>query len=253
MPLLKNDRIKRIINLLLIILFWFAVWQIVSMIVNQSLFVPSPAETFVSLGGLIGTSNFWLSVVFTLYRVVFGLIVSFVLGIGIAFFAAHSRWLENLLRPVVTAIKSTPVISIIILALIWFSSSFVPVFSCILLCFPIFYTNTLTGIKDVDKNLLELAQVYKIKRKRTILEIILPSLRTNIYSALSLCIGFSWKSVVAAEVLSSPDFSMGFSLFSTKQHLDIPALFAWTIAIIIISIILEKLIKRVLPKEEGAK
>lgn len=252
MPLRRNDRIKRIRNLLLIILFWFAVWQIVSMIVNQSLFVPSPAETFVSLGGLVVTAKFWLNVALTLYRVVFGLVVSFVLGIALAFLASHSGWLENLLRPVVTAIKSTPVMSIIILALIWFSSSFVPVFSCILLCFPIFYTNTLSGIKGVDKNLLELASVYKIKRKRTIREIILPSLLPYIYSAISLCIGFSWKSVVAAEVLSSPDYSMGFSLFSTKQHLDIPALFAWTIAIIIISIILEKVIKRALPKEGSA-
>ncbi len=249
MPIRKHDRLKRIRDLLLIILFWFAVWQIAAMIINQSLFVPSPAETFVTLGGLVTTSKFWLSVAFTLYRVVFGLAVSFVAGIAIAFLASHSRWLENLLRPAVTAIKSTPVISIIILALIWFSSSFVPVFSCILLCFPIFYTNTLTGIKNVDNNLLELAHVYKIKRKRIIREILVPSLRPNIYAALSLCIGFSWKSVVAAEVLSSPDYSMGFSLFSTKQHLDIPALFAWTLAIIIISIILEKLIKRVLPKE----
>lgn len=243
-----NNHIKKILRIFFVIVFWLAVWQVASMLVNQSLFMPSPAETFSSLSGLIITSEFWLSIVFTLYRVVFGIAVSFVLGIALAYAAAHASMIENLLRPVVAAIKSTPVMSIIVIALVWFSASFVPVFSCILLCFPIFYTNTLTGIRSVETNYIELAKVYKIPRKRVIREITLPSILPHIYSALSVCLGFSWKSVVAAEVLSSPKYSMGFNLYSTKLYLDTPQLFAWTIAIIIISLIVEKVLKQLLPK-----
>lgn len=239
---------KKGIRVLIVIVFWFAVWQIASILVNQTLFMPSPAETFSSLGGLVITGEFWLSIVFTLYRVVFGVAVSFVLGIALAYAAAHVSMIENLLRPVVAAIKSTPVMSIIVIALVWFSASFVPVFSCILLCFPIFYTNTLTGIRSVEKNFLELAKVYRIPRKRVLREVTLPSILPHIYSALSVCLGFSWKSVVAAEVLSSPKYSMGFNLYATKLYLDTPQLFAWTIAIIIISLIVEKVLKQLLPK-----
>lgn len=239
---------RKILKVFFVAIFWLAVWQIASILIEQSLFMPSPAETFSSLSALIITEGFWLSIVFTLYRVVFGIAVSFVLGISMAYAAAHINIIENLLRPVVAAIKSTPIMSIIVIALVWFSASFVPVFSCILLCFPIFYTNTLTGIRSVEKNYMELAKVYKIPRKRVIREITLPSILPHIYSALSVCLGFSWKSVVAAEVLSSPKYSMGFNLYSTKLYLDTPQLFAWTIAIIIISLIVEKVLKQLLPK-----
>ena len=250
---LYNKKRKRIRNIILVILFWIAVWQIASMIVNNSLYMPSPAETFSSLSMLIITKEFWLSVAFTFYRVIFGLAVSFVSGIVLAFAASRSSVLEQLLAPVVAAIKSTPVMSIIILALVWFSESFVPVFSCILLCFPIFYTNTLTGIRSVDSNLLEMASVFHVRRQRIIKEIVIPSVLPHVYAALSLCLGFSWKSIVAAEVLSSPKYAMGYKLFATKLYLDIPGLFAWTLTIIIISLIFEKWLKRILPDKGRAR
>jgi NitT/TauT family transport system permease protein len=244
----QSGRINRALKIVLVILFWLAVWQIASMIANQSLYMPSPAETFASLGKIIVTEKFWLSVAFTFYRVVMGVAISFVSGIALAY--AASRWaaLQTLLSPAVTAIKSTPVASIIVLALVWFNASFVPIFSCVLLCFPIFYTNTLSGIKSIDKELLEMAAVFGVKQKRVLTDINIPSVLPNVYSALSICLGFSWKSVVAAEVLSSPKYSMGYNLYATKLYLDTPGLFAWTITIIIISIAVEKGLKRILPR-----
>lgn len=243
----KPSKLYKLLKGVVIIAFWIAVWQGVALLVGQPLFVPSPLDTLASLGGLIVTSKFWLSILFTLYRVIFGLVVSLILGLAFAYIASRSKTIESMLRPLISAIKSTPIMSIIILALVWFQASFVPVFSCILLCFPIFYTNTLSGIKSVDKKYTELAKVYHVRRARVVREITLPSVLPHIYAALSVCLGFSWKAVVAAEVLSSPKYSMGFNLLTTKQHLDTPALFAWTLAIIIISLSVEKGLKRLLP------
>ncbi len=247
MMLIKTGRFKRILKILLIIAFWAAIWQAASMIVDQPLYMPSPAETFKTLWGLFFTFDFWLSIAFTFYRVILGLVISFAAGVTLAYLSSRWKALQSILGPAVAAAKSVPVVSIIILALVWFNSSFVPVFSCVLLCFPIFYTNTLSGIKSIDKELLEMAAVFRVKHKRIVYDISIPSVLPNIYSALSICLGFSWKSVVAAEALSSPDYSMGFSLLKTKNTLDTPALFAWTITIIIISIIVEKVLKRILP------
>mgnify|MGYP000986166168 CR=1 FL=1 len=179
-------------------------------------------------------------VAFTFLRVVLGVAISFALGILLAFFASRSAFLEQLLRPVVAAAKATPVMSIIMLALVWFTSSFVPIFSCVLLCFPIFYTNTLAGLKSVDKQLLEMASVFRVSHRRVITGIIVPSVIPHIYSALAVCLGFAWKSVVAAEVLSSPKYSLGYELYKTKLYLETPELFAWTIAIVLISQAFEK-------------
>ena len=65
-------------------LFWLAVWQIASMVINQPLFMPSPAQTIASLISLASTQDFWLSIAFTFYRVIAGLVISFVLGIALA-------------------------------------------------------------------------------------------------------------------------------------------------------------------------
>ncbi len=243
----KEKNMTRYLKTVLIALFWLVVWQIASMIVNQPLYMPSPLETFSSLGGLVVTQDYWLSVGYTFYRVLLGLVISFILGVVLGFLASKFSVLESLLRPLMATVKSTPVMSVIVLALVWFSSSFVPVFSCVLLCLPIFYTNTLSGIRSVDKSLLEMAHVFKVKHHHVVQDIVIPSVMPHIYSALAVCLGFSWKSVVAAEVLSSPKYSMGFRLYATKLYLDTPALFAWTLTIIVISLIVEKVLKRILP------
>ena len=245
----KHKKLKKALVTTAVIIIWVLIWEAASLIVNQPLYVPSPYDTFSSLLGLVQTSGFWLSILATFYRVALGLAISFVVGCSVAYLSAHARAVESFLSPFVTAVKSTPIMSVIILALVWFKASFVPVFSCILLCFPIFYTNTLSGIKSVDKGYLELSKVFHIRRSRVIREVTLPSIKPYVYSALSISLGFSWKSVVAAEVLSSPKYSMGFNLYATKLYLNTPELFAWTIAIIIVSIIFEKGLKSLLPKK----
>lgn len=243
----KSGRTKKLLKAVLIVLILALIWQAASMIVNNPLYIPPPADTLSMLVSLIATGDFWLDVAFTLYRVVLGLAISFVLGIALAYLASRIKALQTFLRPIVIAIKSTPVVSVIFLAIVWFNSSFVPVFSCVLLCFPVFYTNTLTGIKAIDKELLEMAAVFSVKHKRIITDISIPSVLPHVYSALSVCLGFSWKSVVAAEVLSSTQYSMGYNLYWSKLNLEITKLFAWTLAIIIISVVLEKGLKRLLP------
>jgi len=245
---MRKKGYNKIAAVVLIAAFWLAVWQAASLAVNNPLYLPAPAETAAALSALVSTGGFWISVMFTLLRVILGLSISFVSGIAFAYLASRSRTVLNLLRPFVAAVKSTPVVSVIVLALVYFNSSFVPVFTCVLMCFPIFYTNTLSGIRSIDKNLLEMAAVFKISAKRVFTGIGIPSVMPHVYSALSVCLGFSWKSVVAAEVISTTRYSMGYNLYATKLYLDTAGLFAWTVAIIIISLAIERLMKRALPK-----
>ena len=247
MSMRKN---KKGLYALLSLLFWLVIWQLGALVVNQPLYMPSPAQTVQALGILVVKTDFWLSLVYTFYRVIVGLMLSFAIGIALAFLASLFSLLEHLFSPFMAAVKSTPVMSVIVLALVWFSSSAVPIFACVLLCLPIFYTNTLSGLRNVDKQLLEMAQVFGIKRLRVMTGITIPSVLPQVYAAIGVCLGFSWKSVVAAEVLSSPRYSLGFNLYATKLYLDTPGLFAWTLTIIVISLIVEKGLRRILPKGE---
>lgn len=239
-----NDRFKKIF----IILFWLAVWEAAAAIVNQPLYLPSLGETFTALYRIIFYIDFWINVGATFLRVLVGLTLSFVFGVLLGMISAKSNFIALLFSPFLSTMKAIPTMSIIILALVWLKTGFVPIFVCFILCFPIIYTNTLNGIKGIDIKLVELCDIYKIKRKRKITSVIIPSVRPHILSALMVCIGLSWKSTIAAEVLSAPKLSMGYQLYKTKIYLDIPELFAWTIVIVIFSMLIEKLIKSLVMK-----
>lgn len=138
--------------------------------------------------------------------------------------------------------------SIIILALVWFKSYYVSVFTAILTCFPIVYTNVVEGIKNVDIKLIEMAQIYKVKKKYIIKDIYLPSIRPYIVSGVLMCLGLGFKVTVSSEVLSTPKYSIGLNLLNSKSMLDTSELFAWTIVVILFSFIFERTFKSYIEK-----
>jgi len=231
------------INKLFVIIFWLLVWEVAAAVINQPLYLPSAFLTFKTLLDLIIHHLFWQSVLATFTRVIIGLFISFFIGIILAIISSRSDFIALLFSPFLSTMKAIPTMSIIIIALVWLSTDIVPIFVCFVLCFPIVYTNTLNGIIHIDKGLIELCDIYKISHKKRLFELIIPSVKPYILSAIMMCIGLSWKSIIAAEVLSAPTLSMGYKLYTTKMYLDIPELFAWTVAVVSFSIIIEKTVK----------
>jgi NitT/TauT family transport system permease protein len=111
------------------------------------------------------------------------------------------------------------------------------------MCFPIIWTNTVTGIRSTDVKLLEMCQVYKIKKLRVIKSVYLYSSLPYIQAGMISALGIGWKVTSAAEVLSLPKYSIGRFLYDSKVYLEIPDLFAWTIIIISLSFLFEGLLK----------
>lgn len=248
-----NMKKKDILLKIGIPIIWIGIWQLAASLLDQPLYLPSPILTFNALIIIIVKASFWSSIFYTYLRVLAGLLISIIVGILTGIAAAKIKMIYIFLEPLLTVMKTVPVMSVIILALVWFSSGNVPIFVCVLLCFPIMYTNTVEGIKNIDKNLLEMASVFSVSRKRVFFNITLPSLKPYIFTGIMVCIGFSWKSVVTAEVLSSPKFSIGYNLYSTKIYLDTPELFAWTLVVIIFSILIERFIKRLFASKQYGK
>lgn len=241
---MKNFTINNRLKKLLIILFWFGVWQLAAVIIDQPLYLPSVPLSVKSLVLIFGEADFWLNIGATLLRVLISLLFSISLGIILSIISSRIKLIEMALSPLLSTIKSIPTMSIIILALVWLKTGNVPIFVSFLLCFPIVYTNTLNGIKNINKKHLELCTIYKIPLKRKLAGVIIPSVKSSIQSAIMVCIGFSWKATIAAEVLSAPSKSMGYQLYQTKLYLDTPSLFAWTIVVVTFSVVIEKVVKR---------
>ena len=223
------------------VLVWLIVWQAVSMGLGQEILLVSPVSVVIRTGQLALEADFWQAISFSFLRIAGGFLAAAAAGTVLAALAARFRTVEELLAPVILAIKAIPVASFIILALIWVSSQNLSMLISFLMVFPIIYTNVLSGIRCTDPQLLEMAQVFDVPIGRRIRYIYISQVLPYFRTACSLALGLCWKSGIAAEVIGIPKGSMGEKLYSAKIYLDTPDLFAWTLVIVIVSLVFERL------------
>ena len=229
---------------LLICLFWLALWQAGARLAGNPLLLPSPGETLSALWGLMTQKSFYLNALWTIFRCMLAMLLSFAAGACGAWLAYRRSWIRSLLALPVSFFKAVPVMAIIIYVILLIRSDWVAVPVCFLMCFPVVYTNLLGGLDAVPAELLEVAEVCGLDSRQTGLLLYLPSLLTPIRTSLKLIAGLSWKAVVAAEVLAIPAYSLGYQMMHAKYYLETPQLFAYIAVIVALSAGFEKLICR---------
>lgn len=223
------------------VLVWLAVWQLGAMAIDQKIILVSPLEVLTRLVELLPTLGFWQTIAYSLVRITLGFLLGVAAGTVFAALSARFRRVEEFLAPALLAIRSIPVASFIILALILFSSRNLAVLISFLIVLPIVYSNVLSGIRAADRDLLEMAQVFRIPAARRLRYVYLPQVMPYFQSACGSALGLSWKSGIAAEVIGMPDGSIGEQLQQAKIYLDTPDLFCWTLVIVLVSLAFEKI------------
>ena len=221
---------------------WIVIWQLLALAIHNTILLAGPIDTIFALLELAKKGTFWGSVWQTTARILLGFILGSAVGIGTAYFANSNAWLEDFIRPFVLALKSIPVASFVILLLIWLGNKNISVMICGMVVFPILYLSTLEGLKSTDVRLLEMARVYRMPGSRRLRYIFLPHLKPFFKSAFKLAIGMSFKSGIAAEVIGQPLGTIGNGLYLSKIYLETADLFAWTIVVVLISFICEKIV-----------
>lgn len=228
-----------------VFLIWMVIWYLAAHLVGNDLILPGPHRVLVALVGLMGTGHFWLDVLWTLLRTVIGIVISFGFGVLFGALASRNNIVKEFLRLPVSFFKSIPVMAVIIYVILVVKSDWVAVVVCFLMCFPIAYTNILNGLEALDNSLLELGNTLGLRRGQMIKFIIRPSIDTQIRTALSLIAAMSWKVVVASEVLAIPRFSIGYQMLNSKYYLETADLFAYMIVLIVMSLLMEKLVGKI--------
>lgn len=225
---------------LLIVAGWLAAWQLLSLLVHNPILMAGPAETLQALAELAVTAEFGESLAFSFLRIVGGFLTGSAAGILLAYLADRKKLLGEILSPLVTVLKSVPVASFIILALIWFGSGALSFVISFLVVFPILYLNTQQGLQSLDEKLLEMAEVFHIPSASKLKYIVLPGVYPFLQSGFALALGMSWKSGVAAELIGQYKLSIGNQLYMDKITLDTAGVFAWTVVILLVSWLFEK-------------
>ncbi len=223
------------------VLVWLLIWQLGAMAMDQQILLVSPIAVLIRLGTLAVEPSFWKAVGFSLLRITGGFFLGAAVGTVLAALSARLRRVEELLAPLLLAIKSIPVASFIILSLILFSSRNLSVLISFLMVLPVLYAGVLGGIRAMDKQMLEMAQVFQIPTPRRVRYVYLPQVLPYFRAACASALGLCWKSGIAAEVIGMPTGSIGERLQQAKIYLDTPDLFAWTLVIVLVSLAFERL------------
>ena len=223
-------------------LFWIALWWLIARLLNKELLVPTPAQTVAALGALAADPAFWQAAGLSMLRILCGFLLSAVVGTAGGILSHRFAPFDWLFSPLMHLIRSVPVASFIILALVWIHTPYLPIFISFLMVVPLFWGNIRTGMEHTDIKELEMGKVLGLSRFRLWREIHIPALSPYFRTACVTGLGFAWKSGVAAEVICRPDLSLGDLLQGAKVHLETPTVFALTVVIAILSMALELLL-----------
>jgi NitT/TauT family transport system permease protein len=150
------------------------------------------------------------------------------------------------------------VASVIFLILLWVGRDNVPLWIAFMMAFPIVWSNVREGLLQTDGQLLEMAKVFEVPKFRVLLKLRLPALTPYFLSACRSAIALAWKAGIAAEIIALPRRSIGTMISNAKQYLNTEEMFAWTLAVVILSLLIEvgfvslwrKLEKRTAGKED---
>ena len=202
---MNKNKTHKITAVLLALLFW----QIIAMILNMSFLLSSPLEVAKAL---------------------------FELGLSIVFWKLFDIYIS----PYITVIRSVPVASFVIIILIGLGSEALSVLVCFFMVMPIFYANTLEGLKSVDIKMLQMAKIFKLGKKAKVIYIYLPAMESFLVSSSVASMGIAFKSGIAAEVIGRPKDTLGYFLFDAKIYLETSKVFAITFMVILCSAIFER-------------
>lgn len=226
----------------MIVTGWLVVWQLLSLAVDNPILMVGPITTLMALLENIVTTAFWKTVCCSVLRITAGFLAGVFVGLIMAAMSARFSILEEIFSPVLSMVKAVPVASFVVLFLIWWRSDWLSVAISFCVVLPNIYVNTLEGIRHADHRLLEMAKVFRLHGLDCFFYIFRPALRPFLDSGIRVSVGMSWKSGVAAEVIGTPDFSIGERLYMSKIYLNTADVLAWTVMTVLLSAFFEKII-----------
>nr|WP_243146739.1 ABC transporter permease [Scytonema sp. UIC 10036] len=190
---------------------------------------PRPILVFKTL--ITDWNELFPSLLITLQITVVAFVAAAISGLLIAILFIQSKWIERSLFPYAVILQTTPIVAIAPLIILWFKNN---TFAALIVCawivafFPI-VSNTTIGLKSVDKNLLNLFQLYKASPWQTLIHLRLPSAMPYFLGSLKISGGLSLIGAVVAEFVAGTGGAkagIAYRILISSYNLQIPKMFA---------------------------
>lgn len=235
---------KRIVLICLSILLIPVAWQLLSWQMAQPQLIPSFPDLMRALLRLVYSPGFLVSIGTTCLRACAGLLLSLVAASITAFLLNRSEGIRLLFMPWLSLLRSVPVISFILLALIFLNPEMIPLLIAFLTMYPLLTENLLKGLMNRRDSWKMLARQFHLNAWNCLFQINYPQLKPYLFSGLASAVGFGWRAIIMGEVLSQCVDGIGKRMKEAQVFIDVPELIAWTLVAIVLSWLTDKLISR---------
>ena len=241
-----KNKLLRALKLIVPAVFWLIVYEVIALMIGNSYFFPRLSLVLEALFSILATKTFFKVCAMTLLRVITALLLGTLIGIALGLISARFSIIYSILNPFMSAVKATPVASLIIVLWIMLSGDALSIIIALFMVMPIIWQSTYNSFDTVDKGLLEVADVFELSPRYRFATLYLPNLKKYLIPSVITSVGLAWKSEIATEIIAYTRNSIGQLINDGKYNLDTPSVFAWTLIVIVFSILFEALTKMLL-------
>lgn len=224
------------------IALFFLAWEILSIALEAQFYVSQPTLIGAQLWQWVVSGVAWTHLSYTVQEVFFGFVFGALAGISVGLVLGLIPFLSKLLDPVIVGFYSLPKVALAPLFIVWFGIGITMkiILSAISVFFIVMF-NTLAGVRDVDKELIDVIRLMKGSRIRILIEVVIPSVLVWLFSGLRISVPYALIGAVTGEILTS-NRGLGFLVSRAANQLDTTAIFAALAQLVIVSVTLYTII-----------
>lgn len=208
---------------------------------GNDLVFPSPNTILAEFFSLFAVWKTYSLILSTLFRLVVTLLLSLFLGVLFGMLSAIFRIVEIFLKPYITILRSMPVVVLLLVLMMFFGTNSTPFWITSLVLFPIFYEATLKGVKEIDRDLMDVWKLESNMNLGVVKKIMLPLSFPYISQAITSGIGLGFKVLIMGEYMVSARNSIGNVIINSANNLEYQKVYAWCIILVVLVLFVELL------------
>ena len=236
---MKKLLLKNVWQTLAAVVFLIAVWFVAYLAVGNELLIPDFKDSLKEFVKLFVSAWFWQSWAMTMLRALAAFAISFAAALALAVLAYMCPAVGSFLAPIVSALRSLPVLAVLLIFLAFLNAGVAPIAVAFLSLFPMLYTGILAALSGLDRRLIEVSRVYGTPWYTRVVKVYLPLTSPYVLREAGGALSFALKLIVSAEVVSQTAKSLGGMMQSAKVYGELPQLFALVGVSFIVGLVLE--------------
>lgn len=227
---------KKILGVIILILLWY-----VGSTMTTPLFVPSPLAVWDALLGLIESDQLWNGLLYSFNRISTATFLSMAIAIPIALLVCSCKTLNEMISPIISAMRYIPVTAFSPLLILWFGIDEEMKISFLFLAtFVYVLPSTVLCLQDVPQDLIDTGKSIGMRQHEIISEILLPAALPSIMNSFLMMYGIGWTYVAVIEAVNAK-YGLGYIINQGAARGKTAVVFASILTIIVFSYLFDRI------------